>query len=207
MALRKERTAQEYTRVLRSSLEEAERLSRLAGDLLTLTRSEAGAQQLQLKEDDLADRVRNALERFKQQAEEKDFEVQGPTSPGVLLNMDVDLMDRVIWNLLDNALKFTPSGGKVKASVVETDGTTVLEVSDTGPGIPEDTLDQVFQRFFRIDEARTSEVEPGGTGLGLAIVRAIVELHGGTVSAANGPEGGSVFRVFIPCCGIVKNPS
>ncbi len=207
VALRRERTPQEYARVLRSSLEEAERLSRLAGDLLTLTRSEAGAQQLQLREDDLAVRVRIALDRFQRQAADKSVQVQGPASPGVLVRLDVDLMDRVIWNLLDNALKFTPSGGKVEASVVETDGNAVLEVSDTGPGLPEGTLDKVFQRFFRIDEARTAEVETGGTGLGLAIVKAIVELHGGTVSAENAPEGGSVFKVTIPSCGIMKTPS
>jgi heavy metal sensor kinase len=207
VALRRERTPQEYARVLRSSLEEAERLSRLAGDLLTLTRSEAGAQQLQLREGDLAVRVRIALDRFQRQAADKSVQVQGPASPGVLVRLDVDLMDRVIWNLLDNALKFTPSGGKVEASVVETDGNAVLEVSDTGPGLPEGTLDKVFQRFFRIDEARTAEVETGGTGLGLAIVKAIVELHGGTVSAENAPEGGSVFKVTIPSCGIMKTPS
>lgn len=207
VALRKDRSAEEYARVIRSSLEEAERLSRLAGDLLTLTRSEAGAQKLQLREDDLTGRVRSALDRFRQKAVEKSVEVRGPASVSVPVEMDPDLMDQVIWNLLGNALKFTPPGGRVEVSVTEAGSDVALEVSDTGPGIPEDRLDQVFQRFFMVDEARTAGGEPGGTGLGLAIVKAIIELHGGAVSVANSPGGGSVFRVALPRQSIMKHRS
>lgn len=111
LALRQDRAPEEYTRVIRTSLEEAERLSRLAEDLLTLTRSEAGAQSLNLQ-DDLTDRLRNAVARLGHQAELKGVEIRGPEGGSVLATMDLDLMDRVIWNLLGNALKFTPPGAR-----------------------------------------------------------------------------------------------
>jgi two-component system OmpR family sensor kinase len=198
VALRRERTPEEYIRVLRISLGEAERLSRLAEDLMTLTRSEAGAQRLQLQEDDLAERARQAASRLSRQAREKGIETRGPSPRAVRAEFDPDLMDRVIWNLVSNAIKFTPVGGRVDVKVREEGGWVVLEVADTGPGIPPDKLDAVFDRFFRIDEARTTGAETSGTGLGLAIVRAIVDLHGGAVAAANRTGGGTVFRVTLP---------
>jgi two-component system OmpR family sensor kinase len=198
VALRRERTNEEYKRVLQTSLEEAERLSRLAEDLLTLTRSEAGALGLHLQREDLGARVRHAVARLERQAIEKGVVMQGPAPNEVWAEVDPGLMDRVIWNLLGNALKFTPAAGEVEARVVEGDGVVTVEVRDTGPGIPPDQVESIFDRFFRIDEARTPGSETSGTGLGLAIVKAIVDLHGGSVSAANRPEGGAVFRVTLP---------
>jgi two-component system OmpR family sensor kinase len=198
VALRRERTPEEYTRVIRTSLEEAERLSRLAEDLMTLTRSEAGAQRLQLAEGDLAERARNAVSRLSGQAHGKEIEIVGPASEVVRAEFDPDLMDRVLWNLLSNAIKFTPVGGRVEVTVQEEGDGVALQVADTGPGIPPDQLDRVFDRFFRIDEVRTSGGETSGTGLGLAIVKAIVDLHGGEVVASNGTGGGTIFRVTLP---------
>ena len=197
VALRRERTPEEYTRVLRSSLEEAERLSRLAEDLMTLTRSEAGAQTLQLQEEDLAERARNAAFRLTRQAEEKGIHLRGPTE-SVSALFDPDLLDRVIWNLVSNAIKFTPPGGTVEVSVRREPEGVILEVTDSGPGIPPGMLDAVFDRFFRLDQVRTLGAESSGTGLGLAIVKALVQLHGGEVTASNGTEGGAVFKVTLP---------
>lgn len=198
VALRRERTPEEYTRVLRTSLEEAERLSRLAEDLMTLTRSEAGAERLQLAEGDLAERARQAVSRLSIQAGGKEIRISGPVSGAVRAEFDPDLMDRVLWNLLSNAIKFTPVGGRVEVKVRDEGGGAILEVADTGPGIPRDKLERVFDRFFRIDEVRTPGGETSGTGLGLAIVRAIVDLHGGEVVAFNRTGGGAVFRVTLP---------
>lgn len=197
LALRKDRAPEEYTRVIRTSLEEAERLSRLAEDLLTLTRSEAGAQSVQIRGFDLEGRVDHAVRRFFHEAERKSVDLHGPTAGPVWVEADPDLIDRVIWNLLGNALKFTPAGGEIGISVQEEEAGVTLEVTDTGPGIPAEKLRSVFDRFFRIDEARTSGEETSGTGLGLAIVKAIVEMHGGSVSADNRPDGGAVFRVTL----------
>jgi two-component system OmpR family sensor kinase len=201
LALRKDRAREEYIRVLKTSLEEAERLSRLAEDLLILTRSEAGAQSLQLRDIDLGGRIRHAMDRFAHQAKQKRVELLCPDLGDIRVEADPDLMDQVIWNLLGNALKFTPSGGEVGIQIQTEDGGVTLEVMDTGPGIPPEKLQSVFNRFVRIDEARTSGEETSGTGLGLAIVKAIVELHGGTVSADNRPAGGAVFRVTLAAAG------
>jgi two-component system sensor histidine kinase BaeS len=95
----------------------------------------------------------------------------------------------------------------VTVSVSREGKEAVLEVGDTGPGIPQDKLDRVFQRFFRIDEARTGDSAEGGTGLGLAIVKAIVDLHGGTVSAGNLPSGGAVFKARLPLRPKMKDSS
>jgi heavy metal sensor kinase len=198
VALRKDRAPEEYTRVLKASLEEAERLSRIAEDLLTLTRSEAGAQKLQLREDDLSERVSRAVDRLAHRADEKGVDFQGPIGGEVWVRADPDLLDRVIWNLLDNALKYAPPRSRVEVRVLQTNQTVTLEVADTGPGIPAEKLDSVFDRFFRIDEARTPGAETSGTGLGLAIVKAIVGLHKGEVSVENRPGGGALFRVRLP---------
>jgi len=202
VALRRERAPEEYRRVLQTSLEEAQRLSRMAEDLLTLTRSEAGAQRLELQEHDLAERVRRTARRLERRAGEKGVEIRGPGPGQAWTEMDPDLMDRVIWNLLDNAVKYSPPGSVVEVRVLDPGrndhGAVALEVADSGPGLPPDQLETVFDRFHRVDEARTSGTDASGTGLGLAIVKAIAELHGGAVSARNQAEGGAVFRVEIP---------
>jgi signal transduction histidine kinase len=111
---------------------------------------------------------------------------------------DPGLLDQLLWNLVDNALKFTPSGGTVSVSV-DTHGDHVrIRVRDTGPGIAEPDLERIFERFYRADLARTASAGPGGTGLGLSIVRAIADVHGGRVRAANQPDGGAYFEVRLP---------
>jgi two-component system OmpR family sensor kinase len=204
VALRRNRTPEEYTRVLRSSLEEAERLSRLAEDLLTLTRSEAGAQKLQVEKGDLAEQVQRAVRRFTNQADAKEIDLSFSSVGGAFAEYDSDLMDRVAWNLLGNALNYTPKGGEVGVRVAGDGERLTLSVQDTGPGIPPHRLESIFDRFVRIDEARTSGTETSGTGLGLAIVKAIVTLHGGTVTAENRSGGGALFRVTLPMSRVVE---
>ena len=111
---------------------------------------------------------------------------------------DQDLMERLIWNLTDNAIKFTPPAGSVDVHIEDSDDHVRLTVSDTGPGIPAEKLARVFERFFRLDEARRASADVGGSGLGLSIARAIVMLHGGEITAANRPEGGAEFAVRLP---------
>jgi len=198
VALRRDRTAEEYVRVLDSALEEAERLSRLAEDLLTLTRSEAGVLEPQIQEVDLAERVGRTVSRLSQEAAEKEILISGPGEEAVTAEVDPDLFDRLVWNLLGNALKFSPRGGTVDIGLTNDHQGAVLEIADTGPGIPEDQLEKIFERFFRTDKARTHGGDTSGTGLGLAIAKAIVELHRGGISAENRPGKGAVFRVTLP---------
>ena len=198
LARRRPRPAEEYERVIDSALEEVERLSRIAEDLLTLARSDAGVLQLRLQTIDLAATAARVVERLALAASSKNVELVLRAEPPVTAEVDEDLLSRLLWNLATNAIKFTPAGGRVVLSARRENGAVALAVTDTGPGIPEDALPQVFDRFYRADEARTPAAPSQGTGLGLAIVRAIAELHGAQLSARNIGVGGAEFTVRLP---------
>ncbi len=198
VARRRSRTAEEYERVIDSALEEVDRLSRLAEDLLTLTRSEAGVITVRPQEVDLAERAGSTVERLGRRAREKGITVNLSREGDVRAAVDPDLVDRILWNLVENALKFTPPGGSVDISVRRRGNYVVLDVLDSGPGIPEELLPHIFERFFRADQARARGRATEGTGLGLSIVKALVGLHGGKVSASNRRGGGARFRVVLP---------
>lgn len=195
LALRRERSPEEYRRVIDSALEETERLSNLAQNLLTLARSDAGVMQPRRERIDLADRARSTVGRIGKRADERNIRLEVNARGRTTGYYDPELIDRLIWNLLDNAIKFSPPGGRVDVSVTADDGMAVLEVADSGPGIEEEALDSLFDRFVRGDASRT-RVE--GSGLGLSIVRAIAVAHGGSVTAENRPAGGALFRVRLP---------
>jgi len=195
LALRREREPEEYRRVLESSLEEAERLSALAEDLLTLARSDAGVIEPRLRRVEATETIRRIVERHRTRADEKSIRLEADVEAGMSGVCDPDLLDRLLSNLLENALKFTTPGGRVEVSARGEGEDLVLEVADTGPGIREEDLPRIFDRFYRADAARTSTE---GTGLGLSIVRTTAAAHGGEVTARNRPEGGAVFRVRLP---------
>lgn len=195
LALRRERSPDEYRRVIASALEETERLSDLAADLLTLARSDAGVMEPRMEPVDLTERVADCVVRIAGKAEARSIDLQLNTDSPVQAIGDRRLLDRVVWNLLDNAIKFTTPGGRVDLTLATAGGQVVLEVADTGPGIPEGMEQEVFQRFQRADTSRSST---DGAGLGLAIVKAIVEAHGGTVTAETRSTGGARFRLTLP---------
>jgi signal transduction histidine kinase len=112
--------------------------------------------------------------------------------------VDPALIDQLLWNLVDNALKFTPAGGRVQVSLTRSDGALVFDVKDSGPGVREEDLERIFERFYRADAARTNTGDASGSGLGLSIVRAIAQVHGGEAAAFNGETSGVLFRVTIP---------
>jgi signal transduction histidine kinase len=105
----------------------------------------------------------------------------------------------IVRNLAENAVNYSPEQAEIRLSASRDDGAVVLRVADSGPGIPDEDLKRVFERFYRVDKARA---RPGGTGLGLAIVKHLVELHGGRVTAANRPGGGALFTVTLPGVGV-----
>ena len=194
LALRRERDPDEYRRVIDSSLEEAVRLSSLTEDLLALARSDAGVMTLRLEEVDLGERLRFAVDRLQARITDKELRVSVDVPAEATGLYDAKLVDQLVWNLLDNAVKFSTPGGAIEASVVPSGEEFVLTVADTGPGIPEEAIRHIFDRFSRVDDAHAAE----GTGLGLSIVQAIAETHGGSVTAANGDTGGARFQVHLP---------
>ena len=188
-------TEPEQRNFLRSILEETVRLKALIRDLFDLTRLEAGAIPLEREAVDLTELARNTQRRFAPRFEEAGLSLhwQGDAAPA-WADLDGRRIEQVVDNLLTNALRYVPEGGCVEMSVAAGAGEHVLTVRDDGPGIPEEHVAQVFERFYRADEARTSE----GTGLGLAISREIVERHDGTIVARNRPDGGAEFAVRLP---------
>ena len=137
----------------------------------------------------LGDIVARAVDLYRDTAEVKGVVLESHVDAGVVVSIDRLRFEQVAANLLDNAIKYTPSGGRVDISVAREDGRAVLRVSDTGMGIPADELPRIWDRLFRGDRSRTER----GLGLGLSLVKAVVEAHGGTVSVDSQPGGGSTF--------------
>lgn len=178
-------------------LNHSERLATLISDLLTLSEMESGEFSLQLHPTPLAATIRHAVSLVELKAGEKGIvlDITVPDdAPAVLA--DQGRLEQVFINLLDNAVKYTPdSGGRVSVAVMDGDGAVTVRVSDTGPGIPPQSLPRIFERFYRVDTARSRD--QGGTGLGLAIVKHIVQLHGGTISVESTPGKGSSFILTL----------
>jgi two-component system OmpR family sensor kinase len=203
VALRRDREPVEYRRVLGANLEEVDRLGRLAEDLLTLARSDAGMMEARLEPVDLAQRVNVLVERLAGRATQANVRVIARGTTGQAL-LDVDLVDRLLWNLLDNALRHATPGGTVEVRLERRTSTLILEVSDDGAGIPASDRARIFERFFRGDAARTI-TDSEGTGLGLSIARAIVVTHGGEIDVASSSSGGALFRVRLPVLPVEAN--
>lgn len=177
--------------------QEIARLERLAGDLLTLARSDFGEIALAVGEVDLASLTADVVRRMKPLAQERGVKLDHQAPDGALfLEADPDRLQQVLLILLDNALKHTPSGGQITARVRRHGGEAVLEISDTGEGIPPEHLPRVFDRFYRVDRARSRA--RGGAGLGLAIARSLVEAHGGQLELASAPGAGTTATVRLP---------
>lgn len=176
---------------------EADRMVALVEDLLDLARLESGKLDLKFASVDMGELCREAVATQASRAARNGIrlEAHAPDVPATIAG-DRDKLMQVLVNLLDNALRHTPAGGTVTASVHVRDGATEIEVADTGSGIPSDALPRVFERFYVVDQSRAKS--KGGTGLGLAIVKHIVEAHGGTVDAQSDLGRGSVFRCRFP---------
>jgi two-component system, OmpR family, sensor kinase len=179
-------------------LEESERMRELVEGLLALARGDADA-PLELTRGDLGAVAADAAKAAQAAAGDKVVVEYAPPGKNVELSFDRARIRQAAAILLDNAVKYTPEGGNVLVSVGEEDGWAGLEVSDTGIGIPKDELPLVFERFHRVDPARTQSLTQGGAGLGLSIARQIARAHGGEIEAESEPGEGSTFTLWIPC--------
>ncbi len=183
-------------RFSRRILDQCRRLGELLDDLLTLSRLE-GREPLQVRETvDLRRIAQEALELVTVRAAARSVEVSLETGPPVLLQGDPEGLLRLLSNLLDNAIKYNVEGGRVQVRVGVRDATAVVEVSDTGIGIPTAHLSRIFERFYRVDKGRARE--EGGTGLGLAIVKHVAQAHQGRVEVESALGRGATFRVLLP---------
>jgi heavy metal sensor kinase len=188
-------TSNEMRERVGSVLEEVDRLEHLVSGLLRVSRLDAGEDRREWLEFDLAPLARTTAEQMRLMAEDRGLTINISTTQATMCG-EAARIKQVIVNLLDNAIRFTPPGGTVSLSVLSAADGSVLEVLDTGIGIPAAALPRVFDRFFRVDAARSRE--DGGTGLGLSIVRAICVGHGAEITVESRPGHGSRFRVHFP---------
>ena len=180
--------------------EEVDRLTRVINRLLVLTKLDGGM-ALKPEQTDMKALLDRTVRKLWGMAEAKDIAIHRLYSektfePAVL---DADKIYEAVYNITDNAIKYTPEGGRVYIDMQERDGFIIIRIEDTGDGIPEAERERVFERFYRLDDSRSRET--GGTGLGLAIAKEAVTMHGGRIEIADGAEGGCAFIIIIPSAG------
>lgn len=179
-------------------LDEAHGLTGLINDLFELSRIEAGALKLELEANLASGLIRDALDTMQPKAVKREITLERRRAyDGLRVLADSSQIQRVFFNLVDNALRYTPPGGKVTLDAEESGQEVVFSIEDTGPGIDEADLPRIFDRFYRADRSRHDD---GGAGLGLAIARGIVEAHGGRIWAGTG-SGGARFSFALPRAG------
>jgi heavy metal sensor kinase len=197
VVLAQARTVDEQRGALESLDEDLGRLRRIVEDLLLLARADNGRLSLEREPVRLDGLVQALVETYQAQAQEQGVAMTVDAPGRAEVSGDERWLCQLVGNLLDNALKFTPPGGRVQVEVLSRPDAVRLSVRDSGPGIPEASLDRVFERFYQADRSRTRTRRPGA-GLGLAIAAWIAESHGGRISAANHPDGGALFTVELP---------
>lgn len=196
VALRGNELSPAAREVIESVLEETEKLSKTVEHLMILSRLDSGELKLERSWFDLAGLCRETVEQMNLLAEGKGIRLECSAPEKVKVNADPLRVRQILINLIDNAIKYTPTGGQVSIAVAKGTDQAVIEVADTGQGIPTGALPHIFDRFYRVDKARSRE--RGGSGLGLAIAKSICELHGGRINVESSLGKGTHFRVEIP---------
>jgi signal transduction histidine kinase len=196
MALAGPPDADRYREALADCVEESDRVLVMLNTLMDISEAESGAMQLQREPVALRDVVDRAVSLYRDVADAKGVELRhaAPGPAADVVKGDRTRLEQVAANLIDNAIKYTPAGGRVDIDVTRNNGAVLLRVKDTGPGIPPDELPRIWERLYRGDRSRTER----GLGLGLSLVKAIVEAHGGEVAVTTEPGNGSVFEVRLP---------
>jgi len=196
VALGKARSTDEYRDTLGSFLEECQRLSRIIDSMLFIARAEDPRTQIVRESVDVRREMERVAEFYEAPAVDAGIELSIACAPEMRAPLDRTLFQRAVGNLVANAIRYTPRGGRVRITAARDNGQLRIDVSDTGMGIPPDDLPRVFDRFYRADRARSTA--NGNVGLGLAIVKSIVTLHGGTIAADSAPGRGTRMSINLP---------
>lgn len=173
------------------------RMERLVRDLLRLARLDAQQEAVDLQRCDTEMLFRTVVSDLAEPIERQGIQIATTVHPEARsIQADPTKLHDALRNLIENAVNYSPEGGRVELEARVENGRAVLSVGDQGPGLPESDLSRVFERFYRVDKSRTRD--PGGTGLGLSIVKHLIELHGGEVEVRNRPDGGAMFTIRLP---------
>jgi len=202
LVLNKERAVSEYQEVISSNLEEINYMSKVLEDLFTLSRSDENQIQLECKPMDLRDIIDEVFKHAEALANEKDIKIAVAFLEPVQINGDAVRLRQMVWNILHNAIKYTPPGGQIKISLEDQGDSAFFTVQDSGIGISEEDLPKIFNRFFRVDKARSRK--EGGSGLGLSITRHIVEAHKGSIDVESKLGVGTKFKIRLPKISALK---
>jgi len=177
--------------------DEVLRMSYLVKDLQELSLAEAGQLRLDLAEVNLIELLTNIMSKLSLEAVDENITMNHDfSSEKLMLTLDIHRIGQVFFNLMGNAIRYTPPNGEITVSAAQINSYAQITISDTGPGIPQDDLPYIFERFYRGDKARVRS--DSGAGLGLAIAKGFIEAHGGSISANNISKGGSTFTVLLP---------
>jgi len=178
--------------------DEVERLTRIVQRLLDLTKMDQSYTNMNVEVHSIADLTTEVCEKLKPLAENKDITfLYTRPEDDLLVSVDRDSITEAIYNIADNSIKYTESGGTVKVELMRDLGNVMVRISDTGIGIPKEEIQKIFDRFYRVDKARARDT--GGTGLGLSIAMDVVKLHGGYIEVSSEEEKGSTFTIILPC--------
>lgn len=188
------RQAEHYREVLADCVEESDRVLVMLNTLMDISEAESGTMQLRREPVPLADVVARAIDLYRDVADAKGVALAAVAPADIVVTADRTRLEQVAANLIDNAVKYTPPGGRVDVEVRREADAAVLRVRDTGPGIPADELPRIFDRLFRGDTSRAER----SLGLGLSLVKAVVEAHGGAVEVSSEMGRGSTFSVSLP---------
>lgn len=199
LALSKNKRASSLRKTLANILDEVVRLSNMVEDLLTLFKSDIGQVKLNFREVDIVEIIKDLLEDIYVLAKKKKIKIEVGRLDSAIVLGDEMRLKQLFLNLIDNAIKYNKSGGKVTISVENKVDIVSVSISDTGVGIPEDELGLIFERFYRVDKARSRD--SGGVGLGLSIARWIAESHNGKIEVESRVGQGSKFSVILPTAG------
>ena len=175
---------------------EIDRLSGIITDLLTLTQMDSHSSPLRVTKVDLSALTEETVHTLQIAAEKKGQTLTADIAPGITLDGDSGKLMQIFYNLTDNAIKYTPENGHIAVRLAQSGANVLFAVTDDGIGIPEEDQKHIFERFYRVDKARSRAT--GGTGLGLSIVRQLAAMHGGTVSVSSQPGQGATFTVTLP---------
>lgn len=190
-------TAEEKRKYLDLAMRQSERLNRLITELFELTMLDSTGTRLNFEPFSLPELVQDVAQKFRPQAERRrmTLELDMPAN-APFVRADIGLIERVLENLIENAIKYTPEGGKVSLSLLPGAGWIEARVADNGPGIPESERERIFERFYRVEKSRSEA--PEGTGLGLAITRRILQLHDSPIEVNSAPGRGAAFSFRLP---------
>ena len=196
LMLSKTRSKAEYQEVLSSNLEEVNYMSRILEDLLTLSKGDEGEISLEKEPVELGSIIEEVSRQGEIFGDEKNVKIVLAYLEPVMIMGDAHRLKQMVWILIHNAVKYTPSGGEVKITLQDMDGSIYFAIKDTGIGIPEQDLPKIFDRFYRVDKARSRQ--DGGSGLGLSICKYIVDRHQGTIEVESRLGEGTKFKIRFP---------